>query len=246
MATSVTELIEFYQTPLGRIARQLVRESLLKLDAPARDARILGLGYATPYLRPWLGKSERIMAFMPGRMGIAPWPPEGPNCSVLVDPQEMPLTDAAVDLVVAIHAFEHVADAEDLMRELWRITAPGATLVVVVPKRRGLWARSDNNPFGHGNPFSKSQLANLLRSHSFAPEQWRDALHLPPMNMRPVVRSARAFEAAGRLFGSALAGLLLVKAKRQSHPAIARRVRAGRLVRLPELSPQPVLPCHGG
>ncbi len=30
----------------------------------------------------------------------------------------MPLTDAAVDLIILVHALEHTADPEELMREL--------------------------------------------------------------------------------------------------------------------------------
>ncbi len=77
---------------------------------------------------------------------------------MLCDPLEMPLTDSAVDLIIAVHAFEHITDAEELMRELWRVAAPNARLIVVVPRRRGPWAATDNTPFGDGNPFSRTQL----------------------------------------------------------------------------------------
>ena len=43
-----------------------------------------------------------------------------------------------------------------------------------------MWAAADNTPFGDGHPFSRGQLEQLLRDHSFVPEQWRDALYLPP------------------------------------------------------------------
>jgi SAM-dependent methyltransferase len=149
----------------------------------------------------------------------------------------MPLTDAAVDLIIAVHAFEHIGDGIELMRELWRVAAPNARLIVVVPRRRGLWAQRDNTPFGTGNPFSKSQLEKLLRDHSFTPELWRDALFLPPSQMSLLLKWARGFERAGRLFGPTLAGVTVVRARKELFPAVPRRQRKERYVRVPVLSP---------
>src|SRR6218665_2313099 len=158
MTADVTRLIAYYKSPLGRISRTLVREQVIGLADNIAGKRVLGLGFATPYLRFTLDKAERVLAFMPARQGASAWPREGPSHTVLCDPLEMPLTDAAIDLTIAIHALEHVADAEELMRELWRVAAPNARLIVVVPRRQGIWARTDNTPFGDGHPYSRSQL----------------------------------------------------------------------------------------
>jgi SAM-dependent methyltransferase len=238
MAEDVTRLIDFYKSPLGRISRALVRERIVELAGNVRGKRILGLGFATPYLRFTLQSAERVIAFMPARQGASAWPREGPSKTVLCDPLEMPLTDAAVDLIIAVHAFEHIADAEELMREIWRVAAPNAQLIVVVPRRRGLWAQRDNTPFGSGNPFSKSQLEKLLRDHSFTPELWRDALFLPPAQGPLLLRWARVFEVVGRLFGPALAGVTCVRARKELFPAVARRQRKERYVRVPAMAPQ--------
>ena len=34
-----------------------------------------------------------------------------------------------------------------VIRELWRVSAPNARLIIVVPKRRGMWSAADNTPF---------------------------------------------------------------------------------------------------
>ena len=237
MAEDVTRLIDFYKSPLGRISRALVRDAIIDMAGDIRAKRVLGLGFATPYMRFTLGPAERVLAFMPARQGASAWPREGPSMTVLCDPLEMPLTDAAVDLIIAVHAFEQVGDTAELMRELWRVAAPNAKLIVVVPRRRGLWAQRDNTPFGTGNPFSKSQLEKLLRDHSFTPEAWRDALFQPPVQKAFMLRSARFFERAGRLFGPAFAGVTCVKARKELFPAVPRRQRKERYVRLPALAP---------
>ena len=135
MTPDVTRLIEFYKSPLGHVARRLVREQVRPLLGDLRDRRVLGLGFATPYLRSALGKAERVLSFMPARQGASSWPREGPSTTALCDLLDLPLTDASIDVVVAIHALEHVSEAEELMRELWRICAPNADLVLVVPRR---------------------------------------------------------------------------------------------------------------
>jgi SAM-dependent methyltransferase len=238
MTPDVARLIAFYKSPLGKISRALLREEIMRLSGNVRGLRVLGLGFATPYLRFALDKAERVLAFMPARQGASAWPREGPSHTVLCDPLEMPLTDSAVDLVIAVHAFEHVADAEELMRELWRVTAPGARLIVVVPKRRGMWSAADNTPFGDGYPFSRGQMEQLLRAHSFVPEQWRDALYLPPYQHPLLLKSTRFFERAGRLFGPTFAGVLCVQARKELFPAVPRRRKAERYVRVPALAPQ--------
>lgn len=240
MTPDVQSLIRFYKSPLGRLTRQLVREQISQLAGDVTGLRILGLGFATPYMRGALKGAERVLAFMPARQGASSWPREGPSRTVLCDPLEMPLTDSAIDVVIVVHGFEHVVDAEDQMRELWRICAPNARLVMVVPRRRGLWAGLDNNPFGFGQPYSRTQLDGLLRSNSFTPEAWRDCLYLPPLNSALVLRSARMIEKGGRFLGPTLAGVMCVQAKKEQFPAIARRKRVEKILANPELSPQAV------
>ncbi len=238
MTPDVNRLIGFYKSPLGKIARMLVREQIVRLAGPIDKRRVLGLGFASPYLRFALETAERVIAFMPARQGASAWPREGPSLTALCDPLEMPLTDAAVDLIIAVHAFEHIGDAEELMRELWRIAAPNARLVLVVPRRRGFWAAADNTPFGDGNPFSRRQVERLLRAHSFVPETWREALYLPPVDHRVVLRFARFFERFGRLFGPVGAGVIVVVARKELFPAVPRRKKIERYVRVPDLAPQ--------
>jgi SAM-dependent methyltransferase len=238
MTPDVNRLIGFYKSPLGKISRALVREEIIRMAGSINQRRVLGLGFASPYLRFALEKAERVLAFMPGRQGASSWPREGPSHTVLCDPLEMPLTDAAVDLIIAVHAFEHIGDAEELMRELWRVAAPNARLIVVVPRRRGLWAAADNTPFGDGNPFSRSQVEKLLRDHSFVPEAWREALYLPPTSRPLLIKWARFFERFLRLFGPAFAGVIVVSAKKELFPAVPRRKKLERYIRVPSLAPQ--------
>ena len=209
MTPDVNRLIGFYKSPLGKISRALVREQIVRMADRSTGGGCWGWALPRPICAsPW-SRPSACSRFMPARQGADAWPREGPSHTVICDPLEMPLTDAAVDLIIAVHAFEHIADAEELMRELWRVAAPNARLIVVVPRRRGLWAALDNTPFGDGNPFSRRQVERLLRAHSFVPESWREALYLPPSNHRLVLRLARFFERFGRLLGPLGAGVIV-------------------------------------
>ena len=69
MTPDVTGLIGFYKSPLGRIARTLLREQIRALAGDVAGQRVLGLGFATPYMRFTLADAERVLAFMPARQG---------------------------------------------------------------------------------------------------------------------------------------------------------------------------------
>ena len=104
----------------------------------------------------------------------------------LVDELELPLPDAAVDRVLLVHALEMSHDPTALLREIWRVLASGGRLLAVMPNRRGLWARMDTTPFGHGRPYSRSQITHLLRETWFTPIGWGEALYVPPIAARLV------------------------------------------------------------
>ncbi len=238
MTPDIKQLVEFYKSPLGTKVRPLLLKKVKSLAGNVSNKRVLGLGYANPYLRFTLDEAELVLSLMPSRQGVVKWPPDRASICVLSDMLEMPLPDSSIDLIIAVHAFEHVSDYEELMRELWRIATPNAELIVIVPRRRGLWAQIDKTPFGCGNPFSHHQLENLLRNHSFEPVKWLNALYLPPFQSPLLLKSKNLFERLGSIFGATFAGAICVKAKKQLFPAIARRKKTKRLVRIPVLKPQ--------
>ena len=137
------------------MARALVRAEIVRMAGDVRSLRVLGLGFATPYIRVLLPNAERVLAFMPagrdrppGRVRV-----RRTLCSAIPSKCRLPTRRS---IFIAVHAFEHTSDAEEQMRELWRVTAPNGRLIVVVPRRGGLWSRFDTTPFGWGNPYRRS------------------------------------------------------------------------------------------
>lgn len=57
MHLDVSELAQFYLTPLGRIVRQIISSEIRAVWPTLRRERLVGLGHATPYLRPYLSEA---------------------------------------------------------------------------------------------------------------------------------------------------------------------------------------------
>ena len=169
MTIDVIDLRDFYSQRLGIVARQLINRGIRARWPDAAGQRVLGLGYPTPYLGLFREDSERCIAFMPAAQGVLKWPTARPALATLIDEFSMPLPDAAVDRILLVHALEMSDDPERLLREVWRVLAPSGRLIAVIPNRRGVWTRTDNTPFGHGRPYSRAQITQLLRQTWFTP-----------------------------------------------------------------------------
>jgi len=227
MYLDVVDLRAFYAERLGRVARQLVAECLRKRWPSVAGECLLGVGYATPYLADLAGDAERILAFMPAAQGVVNWPRGGPNAAALVADDCLPLPDASVDRVLAVHSLEMTASPNDHLREIWRVMAPGGRVIFIVPNRRGIWARVETTPFGFGRPYGRGQLTALLRDALFSPLGWSEALAVPPIRRRPWVRSGAAWERIGTTLWPGFAGVIIVEATKQLYQGIPAR-RQGR------------------
>ena len=158
MALDVIDIRSFYAGPLGRVTKQVISDHIRQRWSNTQSLAILGLGYATPYLDAFVGEAERVISVMPARQGVVNWPNDRPSATVLASSDALPFPNASIDRVLVIHGLETQDNPQDMLSELWRILTPGGQLMIVTPNRRGLWARVDKTPFGHGQPFSRRQL----------------------------------------------------------------------------------------
>jgi SAM-dependent methyltransferase len=242
MTIDVVDLREFYGNPLGVVARRLINRGIQTRWPDAHGQRVLGLGYPTPYLGLFRDRCERCIAFMPAAQGVLKWPTARATLSSLVEEQALPLPDAAVDRILLVHALEMSDDPEGMLREVWRVLAPSGRLLAIVPNRRGVWARIDNTPFGHGRPYSRSQIADLLRRTWFTPVGWSEALFMPPLAQTWLLRSAPAWERVGAAASLPFAGVHVVEATKQVvRPLPVKRERTRLIPQLePSLVPSPM------
>ena len=220
----VVDLGAFYASRPGLVAQRMIRRQIRALWPDTRGQSVLGLGFATPYLRPFRDEAERVIAIMPAAQGVIPWPRDEPGLVALADEAELPLAEGSIDRALLVHAVECSDQSRAMLREIWRVLAGGGRLLVVAPNRRGIWARLERTPFGHGHPFSPAQLSRLLRDSLFSPLRSASALYVPPSASRAMLRFAGAWEGFGGRWGLPFAGVLLVEASKQVYAAQPKRV----------------------
>lgn len=227
MHLDVTDLRDFYVTPLGQIARRMLLSRIRTRWRHVDGETLVGLGFATPYLNAFRGEAARLGALMPMQQGALAWPHDGPRQAVLVEEDDLPLSDSSVDKVLAIHCLEAAERVQPVLREIWRVLTPQGRAIIVVPNRSGMWARFDTTPFGHGRPFSRRQVERLLREAMLTPTEWSTALFVPPFERKLLVRSATGFERMGARISPRIGGVIIVEARKELlAPVVGNRVRS--------------------
>ncbi len=154
--------------------------------------------------------------------------------TALADETRLPFMDSVFDRVLIVHALEESSAVHAMLREIWRVMAPEGRLVVIAANRWSLWAQSDVSPFGHGRPYSRSQLSALLADAMFEPVASARALYAPPSHRPLLVRASEAFELVGELIWPAHGGLLLMEAVKRLYATTARSERRVLLAKAPE------------
>ncbi len=228
MRPDVLTLHRFYETRLGTQAAQIISARVKGLLPTQTGAITIGLGYTLPYLDALAGSEgedshARFLAFMPERQGVCHWPSLGDSQAALVDQYNRPLADSSVDRVLLVHALEHAHKPTHLLREVWRVLAPGGQVVVVVPNRMRTWSAAEATPFGHGKPYSKSQLFRLMTEQMLPPEAWQTALMMPPTNFLGAANLMRVSEHFMGMMGKNLGGALIVTARKQVYGALPKK-----------------------
>ena len=226
MQLDVSDLQEFYATSLGQVVRRLLTHRVRARWRGVSGATLIGLGFPSPYLGSYRGEALRVGALMPHSQGAVVWPRDGRALSVLVEEDQLPLPDGSVDRLLAVHCLEVAERARPLLREMWRVLAPEGRLMLIVPNRRGVWARLDNTPFGQGRPYSRRQLESLLVDALFTPFDWGGALFVPPIGRRMLLRWAPAWERVGANVSPAFAGVIIVEARKEVVAPIGKPAKA--------------------
>ena len=228
MRRDVLDLRAFYASPLGEAAREMVSRKVAEAWGSLSGLDVLAFGYATPFVNAaagdWGSGALRAVAAMPGAQGVEAWPLGRPNCAALVDEAALPFPNALFDRVLAAHALEESDSPLATLREVERVLAPSGRVILVVAARHGLWTNAESSPFGHGRPFSRRQLEQLVREAELEPAGWTRALYAPPL--ASLARWAEGFEQAGAWLWPGFSGLILMEARKVTLGLVPRRVAA--------------------
>lgn len=227
MQLDAGNLVDFYESALGQAARRLIFRRIKLIWPQQKGLRVLGYGFAVPYLKPYLGDAERVVALMPAQTGVVAWPANRP-LTVLGEEGSLPFADAMFDRILVVHGLESADAARVLLRQLWRVLAPEGRLLIVAPNRASLWAQVEASPFACGRPFHRSELVALLQDTLFETLQWERALYMPPLRGHRLSRTGAGWERLGRRFLPGVAGVHLVEASKSLYgtatpPRLTRR-----------------------
>ncbi len=220
----VLDFREFYTTPLGDIVHSEINEVISKIwphfQTPlANDPsiqRTLGYGFATPYLP----EKSTYVTFMPAHTGVIGWPKNAPSRTALIEEDLLPLPDRCIDRLVVIHGFELCHNPIAFLEECWRVLTNEGRLLIITPNRRGLWARIDTTPFGHGRPYTMTQLTKCLKDASFAPTQTLRSLYTPPFNSNLGISLNPIFEKIGPYLFPKFSGLIAIESTKELYKAV--------------------------
>lgn len=231
----ILSLRKFYATAFGESVRTVVASAIYKFWATANGDVVLGLGYATPYVKPYLEQAKPLVVCMPAQQGAEYWPDDGDNLVTLAHDSELPFAQNSVNRVLLVHSIENSEQLSLMIEEVWRILTPSGKLLAVVPNRLSLWSRSSRSPFGYGRPFSIAQMRDLLTEQNFTITRTRSALFMPPVRIKCLWKWVSRFEKFAEFFsrfiGIFFGGVLLVEAEKQIYSAIRQPVVEARQYR---------------
>ncbi len=220
----------FYATPRGVVACSLVRARLKGMWPSLDGMSVLGVGFASPYVRIWTGSARRCVVAVPSRVEAVRWPTVSGNLTCAMAEDALPFADLSFDRILLVHGLEAADNARAMLREVWRVLKDDGRVLVVAPNRVGLWAHVESTPFGHGQPYSPGQIGRLLASSMFRIERRDTALYVPPLRPRVLLRSAAAWETGGRWLAPRLAGVTITEAVKDMYAAIPVRQGKRRMV----------------
>lgn len=221
MLPSAYDLKEYYATPQGQGVMDLLlrRFGLWWPESVLRGETLIGAGYALPYLDACRGP-RGVFALLPGQMGAMDWPAGKPQKCVLAERGVWPLPHASVDYILMIHELEYAEDPAHVLEAAWQALKPEGRLMLVVANRTGLWARAEKTPFGHGRPFTQTQLHDLLRDQNFSLERMTGALLAPPFRRRTMIEKVAPVLESLAPMCAPLCGVIVAEASKRLYSPI--------------------------
>ena len=162
--------------------------------------------------------AERAIAAMPAPLGCVTWP-AGKNAVLLCEEDALPFPDVFFDRILIVHGIEGAESLRPLLRQVWRVLAPEGRILIVAPNRASLWAQVERSPFGHGRPFSRTELDLILKDALLTPLRWERALYAPPL--KRLSGNGAGWEKFGPRLYPGLGGVHLVEASKSLYAAAA-------------------------
>ena len=134
---------------------------------------------------------------------------------VIAQDHRLPFENQQFDRLLFVHGLEFSNYRSKSLEECWRVLKPNGRMLVMVPARRGFWARNEDTPFGHGNPFTTAQLRILLAKEKFEILSIDRALYCPPSWQIPLWLRWHIGEYGMKILLPRLGGVLVVEVEKR-------------------------------
>lgn len=222
MRPDIVNLRQFYSSRLGSKVKRRLRRFVRDHWPEENGLHIVGIGYANQLLplphadRP----ASRILSLMPVAQGAIYWPVHEANHSVLGDEMRPPFMPNSLHRVLMLHGFEHVNAPDELLRVWWQLLAPGGRLMLMLPNRRGLWARFGATPFATGTPYTLASAKALLNDAGFTVRDMRSALYTPPSSHPFWLSLFNIIEWIGAASFPRIGGVFVIEAEKQIYAGV--------------------------
>jgi len=135
---------EWFQTPIGALVRRYESRMLLDLLQPVQGETILDIGCGTGiFTLDMLALGPRIVGLEISRPMLLRARPKVkglPFDPLIGNMMFLPFADEVFDKTVSMTALEFVADAHRAVREMFRVTQKGGTVVVTTLNSLSPWA----------------------------------------------------------------------------------------------------------
>ncbi|MBY0354562.1 MAG: class I SAM-dependent methyltransferase [Rickettsiales bacterium] len=224
----VVSFRQWYSSPLGSRVRIELGNAMRRFWPDCRGDMLAGLGFTLPYLRIFQQDSSAVLPMMLREQGAIYWPADGDNRSLLVQDSALPLGDNMAQRLIVIHTLEHSHHVINVLKEVWRVLAPGGRVLLIVPNRRGIWSQSASTPFGCGQPYTAMQLRHRAYAVGLTFVDTMNALYFPPLTWKWMLALAPCWELLGRLFLPGAGGVVLLEMEKQIYASIPEPIHAPR------------------
>ena len=217
MHPDVVFMYDFYQTVSGGLAKRVILETLDDFWQDLSPHLVCGLGYSDAYFDIYHQRGIRCLSLQSVYSGIYARQPHNDYGAVMIDDNHLPLSDNSQERILCVHLLEHAASPHHFISEISRILSPTGEAIIIVPNRRGLWARFEQTPFGCGKPYTKRQLKDALEACNLHITQQTSALFFPPKEYGSLRLYVNVMEYIGRNFLSYCGGVHIIKVIKRSY-----------------------------
>lgn len=225
MYCPVTRLMDFYSSEIGALVQEILQKEICNIWPDVRDYRVMGCGYAVPYLDEFAKQNpERVIAMMPKAQGGRYWPHTKKNLSFFCEEENIPIESSSIDRVLLVHYMEGCSDLNSDIREIWRVLKANGRVIVIVPNRLGAWTHAEWSPFGTGRPFTTNQLNDLFCSNVFEHCSYKGALFVPPITKSKfLMRFAHLIERMGGAVLPFAAGVHIIELNKRVFAGVDKK-----------------------